>query len=170
MLPTTSLLSLCLFICCSAVAILPFRSREFSRRTPRFRTSFTIVARHWALGAIPCVFSIATPWPLSGEVLACPRTTADCLVLGKEIQPMAITPKRFTLALTFIAIVGVSCLLLSAQQKSVSVEGYVLNSACPFTKNLDKPISRQCAPSCAKAPSHLSFLSSHASFYFPNTH
>ncbi len=125
MLLTTSLFSFCLFICCSAVAILPFRSREFSRRTPRFRTSFTIVARHWALGAIPCVFSIATPWPLSGEVLACPRTTADCLVLGKEIQPMAITPKRFTLVLTFIAIVGVSCLLLSAQQKSVSVEGYV---------------------------------------------
>ncbi len=63
---------------------------------------------------------------------------------------MAITPKRFTLVLTFIAIVGVSCLLLSAQQKSVSVEGYVLDSACAFTKNLDKPISRECALSCAK--------------------
>src|SRR5258708_38334510 len=80
---------------------------------------------------------------------------------------MAITPKRFTLVLTFIAIVGVSCLLLSAQQKSVSVEGYVLDSACAFTKNLDKPISRECALSCAKAGSQLVILSDDGSVYWP---
>ena len=44
-----------------------------------------------------------------------------------------------------------SGVLLHGQQKSVSVEGYVLDSACAFTKNLDKPISRDCALKCAKA-------------------
>ncbi len=80
---------------------------------------------------------------------------------------MAITQKRFTLVFVLIAIVGVSCLLLSAQQKSVSVEGYVLDSACAFTKNLDKPISRECALSCAKAGSQLVILSDDGSIYWP---
>src|SRR5258708_9927981 len=80
---------------------------------------------------------------------------------------MAITPKRFTLVLTFIAIVGVSCLLLSAQQKSVSVEGYVLDWACAFTKNLDKPISPEFALSCAKEGSQLVILSDDGSVYWP---
>ncbi len=35
-----------------------------------------------------------------------------------------------------------SALVLHGQQKSISVEGYVLDSACAFTKNLEKPISR----------------------------
>ncbi len=33
-------------------------------------------------------------------------------------------------------------------QKSVTVEGYVLDSACAFTKGLEKPISRDCAVAC----------------------
>ena len=37
--------------------------------------------------------------------------------------------------------------------KSVSVNGYVLDSACAFTKGLTKPISAQCAQACAKAGS-----------------
>src|SRR5713226_9190380 len=81
---------------------------------------------------------------------------------------MAITPRRFTLVFALIAIVGVSCLLLSAQQKSVSVEGYVLDSACAFTKNLDKPISRECALSCAKAGSQLVILSDDGSITGPS--
>ena len=35
--------------------------------------------------------------------------------------------------------------------KSVKVTGYVLDSACAFTKGLDKPISADCARTCAKA-------------------
>src|SRR5258708_33738387 len=80
---------------------------------------------------------------------------------------MAIIPNRFPLGFATIAIVAASCLLLSAQQKSVSVEGYVLDSACAFTKNLDKPISRECALSCAKAGSQLVILSDHGSIYWP---
>jgi hypothetical protein len=65
------------------------------------------------------------------------------------------------------AIVGGATLFLSAQQKSVSVEGYVLDSACAFTKNLDKPISRECALSCAKAGSQLVILANDGSIYWP---
>jgi hypothetical protein len=53
------------------------------------------------------------------------------------------------------------------QQKSVSVEGYVLDSACAFTKNLEKPISRDCALKCAKAGSQLVILSDDGAIYWP---
>ncbi len=60
-----------------------------------------------------------------------------------------------------------SGVLLHGQQKSVSVEGYVLDSACAFTKNLEKPISRECALTCAKAGSQLVILSDDGSIYWP---
>ena len=60
-----------------------------------------------------------------------------------------------------------SAVLLRGQQKSVSVEGYVLDSACAFTKNLEKPISRECAVQCAKAGSQLVILSNDGSIYWP---
>ena len=55
----------------------------------------------------------------------------------------------------------------SGQQKSVSVEGYVLDSACAFTKNLEKPVSRECALMCAKAGSQLVILTDDGSIYWP---
>lgn len=64
-------------------------------------------------------------------------------------------------------IIAASGLLLWAQQKSVTVEGYVLDSACAFTKNLEKPISRECALSCAKAGSQLVILSADGAIYWP---
>jgi hypothetical protein len=74
----------------------------------------------------------------------------------------------------FVAGVGVaaislcaSAVLLHGQQKSVSVEGYVLDSACAFTKNLEKPISRECARKCAKADSQLVILSDDGAIYWP---
>ncbi len=60
-----------------------------------------------------------------------------------------------------------SAVLLRGQQKSVSVEGYVLDSACAFTKNLEKPISRECALQCAKAGSQLVILSDDGAIYWP---
>ena len=58
-------------------------------------------------------------------------------------------------------------LLLHGQQKSVSVTGYVLDSACAFTKNLEKPISRECALKCANAGSQLVILGDDGSIYWP---
>jgi len=51
--------------------------------------------------------------------------------------------------------------------KSETVKGYVLDSACAFTKGLDKPISRDCALACAKAGSPLAILTSDGTIYWP---
>ena len=74
----------------------------------------------------------------------------------------------------FMAGVGVAAIsicapavVLHGQQKSVSVEGYVLDSACAFTKNLEKPISRDCAVKCAKAGSQLVILADDGAIYWP---
>src|SRR5277367_524543 len=67
------------------------------------------------------------------------------------------------------------CVLLSAvlatgaesDGKPASVKGYVLDSACAFTKNLKKPISSECAVACAKAGSPLVILTKDGSIYWP---
>jgi hypothetical protein len=56
---------------------------------------------------------------------------------------------------------------IGADNAVVTVKGYVLDSACAFTKGLDKPISRQCAVSCAKAGSQLVVLSDDGTIYWP---
>jgi len=48
-----------------------------------------------------------------------------------------------------------------------TVNGYVLDSACAFTKGLKKPISAQCAQACAKAGSPLVILSDNGTIYWP---
>jgi len=56
---------------------------------------------------------------------------------------------------------------IAAENSAVAVKGYVLDSACAFTKGLDKPISKQCAVSCAKAGSQLVILSEDGTIYWP---
>jgi hypothetical protein len=51
--------------------------------------------------------------------------------------------------------------------KPVTVKGYVLDSACAFTKDLKKPISTQCAVACAKAGSPLVILTDNGTIYWP---
>src|SRR6476619_1635945 len=51
--------------------------------------------------------------------------------------------------------------------KTATVKGYVLDSACAFTKGLEKPISRECALACAKAGSPLAILTSDGTIYWP---
>ena len=46
----------------------------------------------------------------------------------------------------------------AAGTPTVTVKGYVLDFACAFTKGLSKPISKQCATSCANAGSQLVIL------------
>ena len=54
-----------------------------------------------------------------------------------------------------------------ADQAPVTLKGYVLDSACAFTKGLEKPISKQCAVSCAKGGSPLVILSEDGTIYWP---
>ena len=51
--------------------------------------------------------------------------------------------------------------------KPTTVKGYVLDSACAFTKGLKKPISAQCAVACAKAGSPLVILTDNGTIYWP---
>jgi hypothetical protein len=50
---------------------------------------------------------------------------------------------------------------------SVTVKGFVLDSACAFTKSLDKPVSSECAVACAKAGSPLVILADDGTIYWP---
>jgi hypothetical protein len=69
-------------------------------------------------------------------------------------------------SLTMGLVVGV--LAWSADtSKSATVKGYVLDSACAFTKSLKKPISTECAIACAKAGSPLVILSDSGTIYWP---
>jgi hypothetical protein len=43
----------------------------------------------------------------------------------------------------------------------------VLDSACAFTKNLDKPVSRTCALACARGGSPLVILADDGNIYWP---
>jgi hypothetical protein len=47
------------------------------------------------------------------------------------------------------------------------VKGYVLDSACAFTKGLKKPIRKECATACAKAGSPLVILTDDGTIYWP---
>jgi len=57
--------------------------------------------------------------------------------------------------------------LSAADAPTVTVKGYVLDSACAFTKGLSKPISKQCAISCANAGSQLVILTDDGTIYWP---
>ena len=69
----------------------------------------------------------------------------------------------FALALLFVVA------LFAAEQtaKTMTVKGYVLDSACAFTKGLKKPISSDCAVACAKAGSPLVILAPSGTIYWP---
>jgi len=66
-------------------------------------------------------------------------------------------------------ILGMLIFALSAiaADMPVTVKGYVLDSACAFTKGLEKPISKQCAAACAKAGSQLVILAEDGTIYWP---
>src|SRR5579863_9871672 len=69
-----------------------------------------------------------------------------------------------------IVAISVLAMLMAAASdagKSVSVNGYVLDSACAFTKDLKKPISAQCAQACARAGSPLVILGDNGTIYWP---
>ena len=55
----------------------------------------------------------------------------------------------------------------AADSPTVTVKGYVLDSACAFTKGLSKPISKECATSCANAGSQLVILADDGTIYWP---
>lgn len=67
-------------------------------------------------------------------------------------------------------VVAAACfagLRLGAEPKPLTVNAWVLDSACAFTKGLKKPISADCAIACAKAGSPLALLDDKGNLYLP---
>ena len=50
---------------------------------------------------------------------------------------------------------------------AITVQGWVLDSACAYTKGLDKPISADCAKACAKNGSPLVVLRDDGTIFMP---
>jgi hypothetical protein len=76
---------------------------------------------------------------------------------------------RFVKKTIFFVLLPTAVLLKAADAPTVTVKGYVLDSACAFTKGLSKPISKQCAISCAKGGSPLVILANDGTIYWPIT-
>jgi len=70
---------------------------------------------------------------------------------------------KFTLPLAL----AVAVFATDEAAKTLTVKGYVLDSACAFTKGLKKPISAECAIACAKAGSPLVILTPAGAIYWP---
>jgi hypothetical protein len=69
--------------------------------------------------------------------------------------------------LLMFAIVGAALGADNESGKPITVKGFVLDSACAFTKGLKRPISAQCAITCAKAGSPLVILTDNGTIYWP---
>lgn len=71
---------------------------------------------------------------------------------------------------TLFAVLALMALTISAADSKgspVTVKGWVLDSACAYTKGLDKPISRDCALACAKKGSPLVILRDDGVIFLP---
>ncbi|HXX15157.1 MAG TPA: hypothetical protein VEJ47_09675 [Candidatus Eremiobacteraceae bacterium] len=66
-----------------------------------------------------------------------------------------------------LGVMAASFQVRAGDTPTVTVKGYVLDSACAFTKSLSKPISKQCAIACANAGSPLVILADDGTIYWP---
>ena len=70
--------------------------------------------------------------------------------------------------LMMVAVLAAFAPTLAQQQTPrARVTGYVIDSACLFIKNLDKPVGKECALDCAKAGSPLVILADDGTIYLP---
>ena len=84
-----------------------------------------------------------------------------CFTLEKEAS-RRLEPDLFSLTIILAArAAGIDAGM------PVAVKGYVLDSACAFIKNLDKPIGADCVRACAKAGSPLVILADDGTVYWP---
>ena len=77
---------------------------------------------------------------------------------------MTTTPRKL-LAATFLSL---TCFAMAADLGSnITVSGWVIDSACAYTKGLDKPIGVACAKACAKNGSPLVILGDDGKIFLP---
>ena len=76
-----------------------------------------------------------------------------------------IRSHRKFLALIFI---GATCFAIAADRGTdITVSGWVIDSACAYTKGLDKPIGPACAKACARNGSPLVILRDDGTIFMP---
>ena len=64
--------------------------------------------------------------------------------------------------------IGAACLAFAADGgTNITVSGWVIDSACAYTKGLDKPIGVACARACAKNGSTLVILRDDGTIFLP---
>ena len=90
------------------------------------------------------------------------RCSSDCVHTRFHVES---SPMKQLLAIATVLGVITSASVFGADQKTVT--GWVLDSACAFTKGLKKPISIDCAVSCAKNGSPLVILQDDGSVFWP---
>jgi hypothetical protein len=75
--------------------------------------------------------------------------------------------KHVAIFLTVVLCAVFGMALQARPAETATVKGYVLDSACAFTKDLKKPISKECAIACAQAGSALVILAEDGTIYWP---
>src|SRR6202030_238947 len=66
-----------------------------------------------------------------------------------------------------VVLLAAAVCVSAADSPIATVKGYVLDSACAFTKGLHKPISKECATSCANAGSQIVILADDGRIFWP---
>jgi hypothetical protein len=74
---------------------------------------------------------------------------------------------RFEIGILFFISMILAIGTARAEGTLMTVKGYVIDSSCTFVKNLEKPISPECALACAKAGSPLVILTDSGIIYWP---
>jgi hypothetical protein len=69
--------------------------------------------------------------------------------------------------MTVAVVCALSCFAGALKPESVTVSGWVIDSACAYTKGLDKPIGVACAKECAKNGSPLVILRDDGTIFLP---
>jgi type 1 fimbria pilin len=98
-----------------------------------------------------------------------PESRDETLRFLQHIQ-LGVKKMKVTLLsskVLLLVLLATAICMSAADTPAVTVKGYVLDSACAFTKGLSKPISKQCATSCANAGSPLVILADDGTIYWP---
>jgi len=81
---------------------------------------------------------------------------------------MISVPRGFWYVITAALMCGlVSSIKAATNGAEVTISGWVLDSACAYTKGLDKPVGVECAKACAKNGSPLVILRKDGTIFLP---
>jgi len=75
--------------------------------------------------------------------------------------------RRYAVTSLLLALASTGFVAARPVPRTATIKGYVLDSACAFVKDLKKPISPDCAVTCAKAGSPLVVLADNGMIYLP---